>query len=94
MFNIKFDDEGNVILSGRLDASQVENANVVLDEISESRIIDFSNLEYISSAGMGLFLKVHRRLSETGDKLTLKNLNKHIGDVFHYAGFDKIFEII
>ncbi|HHI03720.1 MAG: anti-anti-sigma factor [Candidatus Zixiibacteriota bacterium] len=93
MFDIKVDDNKHIILSGRLDASQVDKANSVLNLISESSLIDFADLEYISSAGMGLLLAVHKRLSESGHKLKLRNLNNHINDVFHYAGFDRIFEI-
>ncbi len=93
MFDIKVDDNKHIILSGRLDASQVDKANSVLNLISESSIIDFADLEYISSAGMGLLLAVHKRLSESDHKLKLKNLNNHISDIFHYAGFDRIFEI-
>jgi hypothetical protein len=34
-----------------------------------------------------------KRLSEAGHELKLKNMNKHIREVFQYAGFDMIFEI-
>lgn len=93
MFDIKIDENKAIKLSGRLDASQVNKANEVFKLISETTIIDFQELEYISSAGMGIFLAVQKRLSESGHSLKLKNLSKHVNDIFHYAGFDRIFEI-
>ena len=93
MFDITLTQEGAVHLSGRLDASQVEKAETVLGRLSSSTVIDFKDLEYISSAGLGILLKTQKRLSESGNALKLINMNKMIRDVFHIARFDLIFEI-
>ena len=50
-------------------------------------------LEYISSAGLGVLLKTQKRVMAGGQGLRLVNANKHIRDIFKYAGFDRIFEI-
>ena len=85
---------GRVSLTGRFDASQVEKARAVFDQVKSATVVDFAELEYISSAGLGILLMTQRRLREGGaGGLKLVNLNKHIRDVFQYAGFDKIFEI-
>ena len=93
MFELKIDEKGEVILSGRFDASQVEKAKNVFDTINESKIVDFDRLDYISSAGLGVLLFTQKRLKDKGHQLMLKNLNKHIREVFKYAGFDMIFQI-
>ncbi len=93
MFEIVLGEEGRVSLSGRFDAAQVEEAQSVLDAVNESSVLDFAQLEYISSAGLGLLLKTQKRLMGAGGSLTLINVNKHINDVFRYSGFDQIFEI-
>jgi anti-anti-sigma factor len=94
MFNATNPENGQVRLSGRFDAAQVEKARVVFDQVKDSTVVDFGELEYISSAGLGILLMTQRRLRESGaGSLRLINLNKHIRDVFQYAGFDKIFEI-
>ena len=93
MFDIALTQEGAVHLSGRLDASQVEKADAVLGRISGSAVIDFKDLEYISSAGLGILLKTQKRLNESGNALKLINMNKMIRDVFHIARFDLIFQI-
>ena len=93
MFNAKISEHGEVLLSGRFDASQVEKAKAVFAKINKSCVVNFNDLEYISSAGLGVLLFTQKRLSESGNSIKLINMNKHIKDVFKYAGFDKIFEI-
>ena len=93
MFDIRIEDGGNVVLSGRLDAAQVEKAHEVLNRVTKSTIVDFKDLQYISSAGLGVLLAAQKRLSQTGSRLKLINMSSHIKDVFHYARFDMIFEI-
>jgi anti-sigma B factor antagonist len=93
MFVIERSDNGFIRLSGRLDASQADKARGFLDTMRESCTLDFSELDYISSAGLGVLLGAQKRLNESGHKLRLIKLNKHIKDIFLYAGFDHIFEI-
>lgn len=93
MFDVRISETGEVLLSGRFDASQVEKAKAVFNTITQSSIVNFKDLEYISSAGLGVLLLTQKRLNESGYSLKLKNMNKHIEDIFRYAGFDTIFEI-
>jgi len=85
--------DGKVHLRGRFDAAEVERARGVFDRIADSCVIDFSGLSYISSAGLGLLFATQKRLVDAGGALMLVNLNPHIREIFHIAGFDKIFEI-
>lgn len=93
MFEIERNDNGAVILRGRLDASQAETAREFFEQMSGSCTLDFSELDYISSAGLGVLLGTQKRLGESGHSLRLVNLSKHIKDIFQYAGFDHIFKI-
>ena len=93
MFDIDFGDQGQISCTGRLDAAQAEKAQTFLDAIPEPRIADFTDLEYLSSAGLGVLLKTQKRLMVTGGGLKLTNVSKHINDIFRYSGFDQIFEI-
>lgn len=94
MFDIRINEQGNVVLSGRLDAAQTEKAAEVLNTITTSVSVDFKDLQYISSAGLGILLAAQKRLSQSGSRLKLINMSSHIRDVFHYARFDMIFEIL
>ncbi|MFQ5630709.1 MAG: STAS domain-containing protein [bacterium] len=93
MFQAQIRENEKILLSGRFDASQVEAAKKVFDAVSKSCIVDFGDLEYISSAGLGVLLGTQKRLNESGYALKLIHMSQHIRDVFRYAGFDTIFEI-
>jgi anti-sigma B factor antagonist len=93
MFDIEYGANGEVVCSGRLDAAQCEKAQLFMDGVSGASILDFGNLDYISSAGLGILLKTQKRLSESGDALKIINVNNHIYDVFRFSGFNAIFEI-
>ena len=93
MFEIGRGAAGEIVLKGRLDAAQCDKALKFFDGVAEPNVVDFAGLEYISSAGLGVLLKAQKRVMQAGRGLRLVNVNKHIGDIFRYAGFDKIFEI-
>ena len=93
MFEIELSDPGRVVVKGRLDAAKADSAEEFLGGIDGVFVIDLQELEYISSAGLGVLLKTHKRLMVSGDGLKLVNVTHHINDVFRYSGFDKLFEI-
>ena len=94
MFEIWRDEEGILRLAGKLDARQAERAKEYLDGVTTSCTLDFADLVYISSAGLGILIGAQRRLGDKGHGLTMKNLNNHIKELFKIAGFDNIFDII
>lgn len=93
MFDIGFNDNGEVVVSGRLDAAQAAAAQEFLDRIDGGCVVDMSALDYISSAGLGVLLRTHKRLMSGNSGLELVNVNSHINDIFCYSGFDKLFTI-
>ena len=93
MFEITASEDGTIRLRGRFDAAQVEGATAAFDRVRDSCTVDFSELSYISSAGLGLLFATQRRLVDAGKGLRLANLNPHIREVFRIAGFDRVFEI-
>ena len=94
MFEIGRGAAGEVVLKGRLDAAQCEKALQFFDSVADPRVVDLAGLDYISSAGLGVLLKTQKRVMASGHGLRLVNANRHISDIFRYAGFDKIFEIV
>ena len=93
MFTIEFGENGDIVGSGRLDAAQVARAEEFLDSVQDAGTLDFAQLDYISSAGLGILLKTQKRLVSKGAGLRIINVNNHIHDVFRYSGFHSIFEI-
>lgn len=92
MFKITIENN-EVQLEGRFDASQEDYALKLFDQIKESAVINFAELEYISSCGLGILLGTQKGLKESGAQLKLINMSNHIRDIFRFTGFDLIFEI-
>ena len=55
--------------------------------------MNFSDLDYISSMGLGVLLEAQQRLQSKGHALRLTGMKSHTPLVFELAGFDAIFEI-
>jgi anti-sigma B factor antagonist len=86
-------DGGRVVFTGRLDAAQSPRAQAFLDALADPGEIDLAGLEYISSAGLGVLLRTHKRLMASGGRLRLVNVSHHIFDIFRYSGFDQLFDV-
>lgn len=86
-----------ITLSGRLDtitSPQLEEeiSHISLDEI-EIIILDIKELEYISSTGLRLILKIHKKMSAKGGVLKLINVNEMISEVFYMTGMSDFLDI-
>jgi anti-anti-sigma factor len=93
MLAIDWAQDGRVRRAGRLDAAQAPGAQAFLDKVQGTVTLDCSELEYISSAGLGVLLKTQKRLLVAAGKLRLTGLKPHLRDIFTYSGFDQLFEI-
>lgn len=56
-------------------------------------ILNFSNVEFMSSSLLGLLIKVHKRVCEMGGHLQLININSNIYKVFEITRLTKVFDI-
>jgi anti-sigma B factor antagonist len=93
MFSISVNEKGTILLTGRLDAAQVDRAREIFSGLDDSALVDFQNLDYISSAGLGILLATQQRLKKGGKAIKLIHMNRMVRDVFKIARFDLIFEI-
>jgi anti-sigma B factor antagonist len=89
MFEIEIRDQGNILLRGRLDASEAEKAIAILRGLPGSITADCSELDYISSAGIGVLVETHKRCMDAGEVLKLTGLTPRVRNVFTYAGLHK-----
>ena len=86
-----------ISLSGRLDTitspQQEEEINRnSFDEI-ETVTLNMRELEYISSAGLRVVLKLHKKMTAQGGQLKLINVNDMIMEIFTMTGMDSFLEI-
>ncbi len=59
---------------------------------NQNLLIDFSNLQYISSAGLRIFLVANKLIKKNGTgSISFCNLTGTVKEVFEISGFQKIF---
>jgi anti-anti-sigma factor len=92
MFAIGWQEDGTVRLEGRLDAASAPRAREFLAGVQGRCRLDFTRLDYIASAGLGILVAVQRRLRDGGGGLVLAGLSPHLREVLGLAGFEGIFE--
>lgn len=59
----------------------------------DSLIMDFSNLEYISSAGLRVLIATQKKLKTDNIPFVIRNVNNTVGEIFRMSGFNKILKI-
>mgnify|MGYP000889275886 CR=1 FL=1 len=87
-----------VSLSGRMDvhlASEVENqlANLMKSQPDKHILLDLSDVEYMSSSGLRVFVSSMRTLRERNLNLLLCNLSPAVRKVFEVVELMDMFDI-
>ena len=93
-------ENGNQVIAsfaGRLDtAASVQTAEDVkplMEAAKKEIILDCTELEYISSSGLRIFLGIRKEAASNGSKVIVRNINADIRQVFMMTGFISLFEI-
>ena len=84
-------------ISGRLDAVTAVEAdkdfNNLISEGHKSLLINLTELDYISSAGLRVLLVVAKRIQHNNGQVVLCALSENVNEVFEISGFSSIFSI-
>ena len=96
--NIKEVDGVNVVeFTGNLDtntAPEAENQiNNLLASGAAKIVVNFENLNYISSAGLRVLLATAKKMMTTGGNLKICSLNSTVQEVFDISGFNTILSV-
>ena len=82
---------------GRLDSSNAHSfESIVMEHINSGErhlIVDFSRLDFISSAVLRVVLLASRALQANKGQIVLCTMKNHIEEVFRISGFDRIISI-
>ena len=66
----------------------------VVEGASEPKLLlDFSNVEHLSSAALGMLIKLNKQVGEQGGQLRLSDIAPPIYEVFKITRLNKLFEI-
>ena len=84
-----------IALEGRLDTMTAPELEAELNKSlggADSLTLDFSKLEYISSAGLRVLLSAHKTMNAKGG-MTVTHVNEIVQEVFEVTGFAEILTI-
>ena len=87
--------ELTVKLAGRLDTTTAPELEVALKDSYagvEKLVLDFAELEYLSSAGLRLLLGAQKTMNKQGE-MVVKNVNDTIDEIFEITGFADVLTI-
>ncbi len=91
---------GNVkiaLIVPRFDAYTAKEVETALQNLIEggaaNLLCDFSQTEYISSAGLRVLLTTAKALKRSGGRIALCSLKTHVKEVFDTAGFTPLFNV-
>jgi anti-anti-sigma factor len=100
MLTINSETQGNylvIALTGRVDASNAktleEQAIGLIKDSNVNLILNLTDVNYISSAALRVFLLIAKELSKVNGTIKLCGLSSTLQDVFDISGFSKLFVI-
>lgn len=91
------DGEVTAWLIGRLDTpASLEIApqmNALAEDAGGTIILDCTDMEYISSSGLRIFITLRKAAASKGGKVIVRGISNEIRSVFMMTGFLNLFEI-
>ena len=85
------DVEGQLIVGNRQELKQKVLAE--LEEGERKFLIDFDRTGYIDSSGLGVLVRLSKKIREAGGELRLANLNEDLRTLFELTKLDTLFQI-
>jgi anti-sigma B factor antagonist len=100
---LEVEDIGDITVVNFIDRKILDEQNIqkigedlfsLVDELGRRKILlNFGNVEYLSSAALGKFINLNKKVRAAGGKLVLCNIAQHIYEVFEITRLDKMFNI-
>lgn len=81
-----------------VDEQQIRELHDAFQEVIEKNqsnrlILNFANVEFMTSALLGLLVRIHKKVCELGGRLQLSNLDPNLHRVFEITQLTKVFDI-
>lgn len=98
------EDIGDITVVNFTDKKIIDEQNIVMigddlfrlvDELGRRKLLlNFANVEFMSSAALGKLIRLHQRLVQVNGKLVLCNISQTILEVFELTKLDKMLKIV
>lgn len=92
IFIVQFKDK-KILDDTTLDEIRSETAKLLGKSSGPDLLLDFSNVEFMSSAMLGLLGQLHRKVSAGQGRLKMCSIRPEIFQVFKLTNLDKLFSI-
>ena len=100
---LEVEDIGDVTVVNFTDKKILDEQNIqiigeqlfnLVDELSRRKLLlNFSNVEYLSSSALGKFITLNKKVQTAAGKLVMCNINDDIFEVFEITKLNKLFNI-
>ena len=68
-------------------------AHLMENQTRPQLLLDFTNVEHLSSAALGMLITLHKQLADKRGQLVLANIHPQIFEVFKITRLNKLFNI-
>jgi len=100
---LEVEDYGDITVVNFIDRKILDEQNIqkigedlfsLVDELGRKKILlNFSNVEYLSSAALGKFITLNKKVQASQGKLIMCNISDDIYEVFEITKLNKLFNI-
>ena len=100
---LEVEDIGDVTVVNFVDRRILDEQNIqiigeqlfsLVDELERKKLLlNFGNVEYLSSAALGKLITLNKKLQSVGGRLILCNIDPQIYEVFEITKLDRFFNI-
>src|SRR5277367_1422394 len=100
---LEVEDIGEITVVNFIDRKILDEQNIqkigedlfsLVDELGRVKILlNFSNVEYLSSAALGKFITLNKKVQAASGKLILCNISDDIQEVFEITKLNRLFKI-
>ena len=100
---LEVEDNGEITIVNFIDRKILDEQNIqkigedlfsLIDQYDRKKILlNFSNVEYLSSAALGKFITLNKKVQAKSGKLVMCNINEDIFEVFEITRLDRLFNI-
>ena len=84
-------------IKGRLDSTSTleleQGVSLCLDQGAKNLVLDFSELDYINSAGLRVLVMSYQRLLPQGGRVMVCGVKDYIAEIFTISGYNRIFSM-
>ena len=86
-----------LVLDGELTANTAEKLNTAIETaLNETNflVLDFTDMEYVASAGLRILLKAKKASNAKKGKFFIRNVSEDVMNVFEITGFSDILDFL